>query len=114
MAAQLPTFYLLNGAVGWRMRDENGQAVGQVNEIRLAGDPNGPLVLNSPDGSLGGLVLPRGVAFDRHGILYLLGRQTPWIKRFDPDAGSFVTLDGIGGDGSEARTFHAPGNIGIA
>ncbi len=114
MRAPSPTFFLLNSATGWRMNDSAGHEAGDASVIRLPGDPNGLLAFDSPDGSLGGLALPRGMAIGRGGIVYLLGLTAPWIKRFDPESGSFELLSGIGGDGAEARMFHQPANIAIA
>ena len=114
MRAKPPSFYLLNSTVGWRMLDESGEAVSNVDEIRLPGDPRGPLSLNSSDGSLGGLTLPRGMALDSSGILYLIGVSFPSVKRFDPQHGKFVRLDAIGREGSDARMFRSPQNISIA
>jgi phage tail-like protein len=72
------------------------------------------LGLNSPDGSLGGLILPKGMAIDPEGIVYLLGQDSPWIKRFDAANKNFAVIPGIGGTGTELRQFNAPSNIAIA
>jgi phage tail-like protein len=85
-----------------------------VSGIRLAADPTGPLALTAQDGSLGGLILPRGMAIDEKGTLYLLGLDDPWIKRFDPPTRRFVQLPTVGGHGREARQFCEPVNIAIA
>ncbi|MCG8353890.1 MAG: phage tail protein [Chloroflexales bacterium] len=109
-----PTSWLLNGHIGWRTATADRVSVGADAGIRLAADPAGPLALASADGSLGGLTLPRGMALDDSGILYLLGLDEPWIKRFDPATHSFVLLPTIGAQGQEIRQFRQPRNIAIA
>lgn len=108
-----PTFWLLNGKTGWRTAYAE-EVADAASGIRLAADPQGPLALECADGSLGGLVLPRGMAFDNRGILYLLGLKEPWIKRFLPETGKFEPLPATGGHGREPRKFHEPVNIAIA
>lgn len=107
-----PTFWLLNGATGWRRLHGEGVAESDGAGIRLAADPNGPLSLNSVDGSLGGLVLPRGMAYDDRGILHLTDGSR--IKRFNPVKQVFEPLPTIGGRGSEAREFDENPQIAIA
>jgi phage tail-like protein len=111
--AQPPTFFLLNGLTGWRLADAAGRPARHEPAIRLPGDPNGPLALNSADGSLGGLVLPRGFAADPTDLLYLLVDADQTIRRFDPESSTFVTLPEIGSPGSEARQLTQAGNIAI-
>lgn len=111
---QEPTFIPLNGRLGWRTG--SGSAISEAGDaLRLAADPAGPLGLGWRDGSLGGLILPRGFALDSSGRLYLLvpGRS-PSISRFDPETDAFVPLPGIGGRGRDARRLLGPGNIAIA
>jgi phage tail-like protein len=112
MRADGPKLFLLDEATDWRTAQRDGVGVGEA--IRLAADPEGPLGLASSDGSLGGLLLPRGMAFDADGVLYLLGLDVPWLKRFDPALGRFVLLPEIGGAGSDPRRFQGPTNIAIA
>ncbi len=127
MRPPTPTFWLLNGSIGWRTAwpcepDDCAQATEDCPQpkptfptpaveggagIRLAGDPNGPLALTSDDGSLGGLVLPRGMALDPSYLLYLLDFATLEIKRFEPVTASFEPLPSVGGRGSDARHFAA-------
>lgn len=73
-----------------------------------------PLALGSRDGSLGKLGLPPGIALDPRGCLYLLGSGEASIIRYDPCAGKFAPLAGVGGDGTEARRFRNATNIAIA
>jgi phage tail-like protein len=113
MRAQGPTFWLLKGDLDWHTGyTENIVTDGH---IRLASDPTGPLSLNSPDGSLGGLRFPQGMALDLDSLLlYLLDQDVQCIKRFTPVTGQFQTLPSIGGVGSEARQFQAASAIAVA
>jgi phage tail-like protein len=122
MQTQRPTSWLLDGRLGWRTRVSRNVAAGA--SLRLAGDPTGPLALASEDGSLGGVVLPRGMALDERGRLYLLRLNRPWInwpqtkvwiKRFDPQTKRFTILPTVGDRvGSEAREVRRPANIAVA
>src|SRR5258706_12967077 len=77
-----------------------------ADRLRLAAAPQGPLALRSKDGSLGRLVLPRGMALDAENTLYLLtskteaAQETHEIKRLTwgtDDNPMFVALPTIGG-----------------
>ena len=62
-----PTFWLLDGRNEWGAGlDRHGPVsrgvVAGPSGLSLAADPRGPLGLTWPDGSLGGLVLPRRLA----------------------------------------------------
>jgi phage tail-like protein len=118
-------FWRVGGRAGWsgRTADWSGWtadfdlAVSDAHGLRLAADPHGPLSLGAADGSAGGLVLPRGMAFDDENTLYLLvtaGPDAPSIKRFDPESRTFTRLREVGGAGSEVRRFADPQNIAIA
>jgi phage tail-like protein len=109
-----PTSWFLDGLTGWLTAASDGVSVGSGAPIRLAGDPGGPLALNAPDGSLGGITLPSSMALDEDGILYLLSAQEPRIKRFDPPSRSFVLLPAVGGAGTQPRQFGDPAAIAIA
>src|SRR5215218_8574968 len=100
MRPPTPTFWLLGGEADWRTGRTTGVGVGPSG-IRLGATTPGPLDPTSPDGSLGGLVLPCRMALDDQGTLYLLGLEEPWIKRFDPAGPSFVPLPATGGRGRE-------------
>lgn len=113
MRPEEPTFWLLNGAVGWRTGDHPGIAVAEDSGIRLAADPEGPLSLTTEDGSLGGLVLPIGMAFDAERRLYLLDTLTSQVKRYEVEQRAFESLSTIGGEGESARQLQAPSNIAI-
>ncbi|HJT86569.1 MAG TPA: phage tail protein, partial [Bryobacteraceae bacterium] len=72
------------------------------------------LSLRSIDGSLGGLALPRGMAFDREMTLYLLGPQGAWVKRWDAETRSFAKLPEVGGEGDEPRRLRNAESLAIA
>ncbi len=117
MRSEGPTSSLLNNLTGWRTGKTVMTAVGE--SIRLAADPEGDLAPDSKDGSLGRLVLPRGMAFDDDYSLYLLtssgegSEAAQYIKRYDGEQKQFVTLATIGGLGREVRQFHNAVNIAI-
>jgi phage tail-like protein len=114
MRPQGPTFWLLDGITGWRTAWTDQVAVSTRTGIRLMAVAAGPLALNEQNGSLGGLVLPQGMALDAGLRLYLLNRQGPWIKRFEPEQGTFVPLPTLGGTGETTRLLDQPVNIAIA
>ena len=89
--------------------------MGERAGLRLAADPAGPLGLTSADGSLGGIVLPPGMAFDAEGTLYLLGQTRPGVRRFDAERRAFVPLPAVGAEqGADVRQFSSPSSIAIA
>lgn len=112
MRAKGPTFWLLKGDLSWRTGATEGVAVDT--DIRLAVDPQGPLAFTGEDGSLGGLRLPQGMAFDGTRLLHLLDIPNLRIKRFDPVSAVFRDLPGVGGEGTDARRFSEPCAITIA
>jgi phage tail-like protein len=111
--SQIPTFWLLDGRIGWQTDQRDGVTVGATSGIRLAAEPDGPLAADSPDGSLGGIRLPRGFALDPEGTLYVLvGRS---VLRFDPKLMGFVALPTVGDTAGEGvRNLHQPVDIAIA
>lgn len=52
--------------------------------LRLTLRPDGPLALRRSVATIGGLVLPQGMAFDEDKILHLLVPQKNVVKRFQP------------------------------
>ena len=108
-----PTFLLINGLSGWCTAYTDDTSV-SLSGIRLADDPNGPLVLTSVDKSLGGLVLPQGMAIDEQNLVYLLLYDEAKIKRFNPDSHNFEKLPEIGGVGDEVRQLRDPVAIATA
>jgi len=127
MRPEGPTFWLLNGQTNWgqqergdnfRLAQKEAVSAGSVSGLRLAGVAKGPFALDAADDSLGGLVLPRGLAFDHENLLYLLSQKKPILKRFDPATQTFQIVEGIGGQEDEnlpdARQFDEPTNIAVA
>jgi phage tail-like protein len=115
MRQQGPTSWLVNGCPCWPTAFSHGVHAGGLSNIGLSADPHGPLALSAGDDSLGRLILPRGMAFDNTGILYLLDLSDPWeIKCFIPERARFEALPEVGGAGAEARQFCSPTNIAIA
>jgi hypothetical protein len=110
------TSWLLDGELDWKTGYRDGVSVSRTGGIRLdaSTDPQGPLGLLSADGSVGGLVLPKGMALDGNGILYLLGLKDAWIKRYHRLTSSFKLLPFTGGEGTDPRQFRNPANIAIA
>src|SRR5215207_5499263 len=115
---QAARFFLLNGPTGWRTGEgssaESGLSAGPSG-IQLLTDPAGPLSLGWPDGSLGGLLLPRGMALDGSGRLYLLEPAPPYrLLRYDPEEHVFQPVPGLGDNPpDDPRRFTTPYNLGI-
>jgi phage tail-like protein len=109
MRAGTPTFLLLDQRTGWRSDASSTVSDGSVLELRTR--PDGPLGLPSPDGSLGGLTLPQGMAFDRSQTLHLLVGDA--LKRYDVSVNGFVVVPDTGGSGTDARHFLNPSAIAI-
>ena len=111
--AQEPTFWPINGRA-WQGRTaaSEGLSVSVESGLSLAACANGPLGLSWPDGSMGGLGLPLGMAIDEDLRLYLLDLQRPWrIRTYRPAGEVFTALPGVGGYGSSPRLFDRPANI---
>ena len=98
------TFLLLEAENHWRLDDwreppaEHPLAAGAT--LALPGAPRGPLALDAPDGSLGRLRLPRGLALgdaaNAYPLYLLVGGERPAIHRFDRRRKSFVRVPGFG------------------
>jgi phage tail-like protein len=115
MSNPTPTSRLLKGSPNWPTLRVNGASAGGAG-IGLASDSRGPLALGEPHGSLGGLVLPRGMALAADNTLYLLAREDRVIKRLNTnvDPAAFEDLPNLGGRGTSARQFEDLFNIAIA
>ncbi len=122
------TSWLLGGGYPWQSgnpaaeRGDNSSPViaNRRDGLSLAALPGGPLGLDSPDGSLGRLALPRGVAVDGTAVLRLSpdgGR----VLRYDAVRQRFAPLpevglegmpeNGPGGAWNEPRRFRRAANI---
>jgi hypothetical protein len=96
-----PTFWRLDSRLGWKTAGSQGVAIGTREGLRLDsarsnGRQSGPLSLDWPDGSLGGTILPRGMAQAQDGQLFLISQGQQLIKRYDPQRREFVPLPSIG------------------
>src|SRR5947209_19716550 len=106
-----PTWWLLNGRVGWH--------AAELDDVAIAGDDLGLLIvpgsgrlLTEVSGSFGGLALPGNAAQAADGSLYLLDAQAGQLKRFDPCDCGFQTVPCLGGIGTGARQLQDPHGIG--
>ena len=108
-----PRFWRLDGRVGWRTATAEHVDVSERPGLHLADEPDGPLGLPTPGGSLGALRLPRRLALDG-GDVYLLDTDALAVRRFDAATGGFLALPGVGGHGSGPRQFEDPRAIAIA
>ncbi len=108
MQSQRQTFFLLGGPANqWRTAGVTGLSIGEQTGLFLSERPDGPDVLTSEDGSLGGVVLPIGMAGDEDGMIYLLGQKRPGIRWFDADTCAFSPLVGVGDEfGSEVGQLY--------
>src|SRR4051794_13030162 len=88
--------------------------------LRLTADPAGPLRLDSSDGSLGRLTLPRGMAVDRDLRVYLLDPERGLALRHDPGAAGydpwkpFRPLPAVGNDARSGGRADNPRRFGRA
>ena len=83
------TFWRLGGLSGWQRRTASSGdlAVSDRAGLSLAALPGGALALDSPDGSFGGLTLPRGMVFAE---TFYRVHEKRTIERFDAPEGAFV------------------------
>ena len=103
------TSWLLGSGYPWhsgnpaaeRGEDSSPVIANQRDGLSLAALPAGPLGLESPDGSLGRLALPRGVAVDGTTVLRLSDDRGR-VLRYDPVRQRFVALREVGADGLPA------------
>lgn len=115
---QAPTFVILDGRSTWPTGEGQGaqeDLAASVTGLSLAAAPRGPRALLWSEGSLGGLVLPRGFVFDEQGRLYLLEPAAPWrVLRYTPETQSFEPLPGVGCAGQQPRQFSRPLGLAVA
>lgn len=131
----LPTSILLGRSSRWRgekvtvSQRERLLAEDLAAGLRLRAHADGALALNHSHCSLGGLVLPRGMAQHPSGALYLLDPTGTWrkdqqglpepedaprVRRYNSAERRFEPLPYIGGYGCEARQFREPANLAIS
>jgi len=108
-----PTWWLLNGRVGWQAAELDKVAITN-DRLGLLVVPGSGRLLNEPSGSFGGLVAPGNVAVAADQSIYLLDGQAGRLKRFDPCACHFLTVPCLGGIGSAPRQVQGPHGIGIS
>ena len=108
-----PSHWLLDSRIGWRAARLTGLTSGPDGWLRLARDPGADLPLSDPAGTLGGIVLPRTVAFGPTGDVYLLDVAAGLVKRFDPCACRFETVPCLGGFGDGPRQVGRPSALAI-
>jgi phage tail-like protein len=101
MMDQEPTFWRLDARLGWKTAASPGIAIGSQDGLRLEAArtndvPSGPLSLDWLDGSLGGTILPHGMAQGEDGRLYLVSPEEGLIKRYEPEQRGFIRLPSIG------------------
>lgn len=95
------TSWLLGGGNPWRTADADARAdiVANAHDgLSLAALDGGPLSLASPDGSLGMLTLPRGIAVDGD-TLFVLAQDGSLVYRYDPLHQSLEPLAHLGAQG---------------
>ena len=108
-----PQFLLLNQHMGWHQASVKNVSAGA--DLALRGHPDGPLGLTNPDGSLGHLTLPRGLALAADGTAFLIPTDDPTrVLRYDVKNNLFVPVPGIGGIGRDARNIPSANNLAIA
>lgn len=108
-----PLWMTLGGAQGWTagiapkgVEVEPGECA-----LALAPAPGTDRLLSEESGSLGGLVPPSNVAVDCEGAVWLLGRASGMLRRFDPCTCAFATVPCTGGRGSGPRQLMMPAGI---
>ena len=102
--------WLLGGGYSWRSAEPAGDP-GTPRSSAVVDNPeaglslptleNGPLGLDSPDGSLGGLALPRGVAVSGETVL-VLSTAGDLVYRYEPAKPAMVPLAQVGAEGLPA------------
>ena len=105
-------FWLLGLRAGWHAATISG--VRSADTLRLQTLPGTPKPLTDADGTLGGLVLPAGIAVDDEDRVYIVDAGTGLIKRFDPCTAQFETLPCVGGVGDAPRQISDPHGLAIS
>jgi phage tail-like protein len=108
-----PLWMTLGGIQGWTTGIAPQDVEVEAGEcaLALAPAPGSVRLLSEESGSLGGLVPPANVAVDCEGAVWLLGRTSGLLRRFDPCSCAFVTMPCTAGRGTGARQLVAPAGI---
>ncbi len=104
---------LLGARSGWRapLLDRVEERDGA---LRLRERPDAAPPLADAEGSFGGLALPRRVAVDAGGRVYVLDAGALAVERFDPCERRLEALPCVGGEGSAPRRLRDPHGIAIS
>ncbi len=107
--------WLLDAKLGWgpvtaaqSLVAESGAALALAPERGARGS------IDSPDGCLGGLVLPKDLAVDSDGTIYLVDRRGGRVRRLARGARSFADLPAMGRAASGERVAIEPASIALA
>lgn len=103
---------VLNASTGWRGHPDAEDVTAHRGALELAARVDGPLGLDSPDGTLGRLIAPRTIAVHETGGTFLLTSDAR-IEQLDPRFGEFAPLGSLGGAGVEARELDEPRGIAV-
>lgn len=103
-----PLWMTLGGTAGWSAgvtaKDVEIEVGGCALQLALA--PGSARLLSEESGSLGGLVPPSNVAVDCEGFIWLLGKSSALLRRFDPCTCSFVTVPCTAGRGPGGQAIN--------
>src|SRR4051812_37961973 len=112
VAPQGPTYWLLDGRVGWRGGESAGEGlVTGLAGIELGPRPEGELDLADPAGTLGGLRPPTGVQVAADGTVLVLANDGDVIRAFRRDC--FVPVFGGNAGPTDDRTLKDAGDIAV-
>ncbi len=92
------TSWLLGAGYPWHTAGATGAVANAHNGLSLRALSDGPLGLGAPDGSLGRLTLPRGVAVDGT-ALFVLAQDGARVYRYDPLDQQLKPLPWVGMEG---------------
>ena len=108
-----PTWWLLDGRVGWRAGERQSVEIDGGGALVLAPRPGTGRLLTEASGSFGGVVLPANAVAGADGSIYLLDRADGHLKRFDPCACRFDPVPCFGGPGSGPRELRDPHGMAL-
>src|SRR5581483_10116365 len=108
-----PTFWLLNGRVGWQAAELDNVSVTD-DRLGLLVVPGSGRLLTESSGSFGSIVSPGNVAVGPDQSIYLLDCTAGKLKKFDGCSCQFLTVPCLGGIGTGPRQVQSPHGIGIS